>query len=170
MEVLCDVPSRGKAWPTASVEKILAEWVDLGECYLSWLKNARSQKKSVDLRLLSEGKKKLTLGGHECKLNLFWWPFLCTYKVNRFYTWNKQDVTCQSHLSRVHLCDPINCSPRGSTVQGILQAGILEWLAMPSSRGSYWTRDRTWVFCVSCISRRVLYYYHRLGSLPCYIL
>ena len=34
------------------------------------------------------------------------------------------------------LCDPIDCSPSGSPVQGILQAKILEWVAMPSSRGS----------------------------------
>ena len=34
------------------------------------------------------------------------------------------------------LCDPMNCSPPDSSVQGILQARILEWLAMPSSGGS----------------------------------
>ena len=32
------------------------------------------------------------------------------------------------------LCDPMNCSPPGSSVHGILQARILEWVAMPSSR------------------------------------
>ena len=39
-------------------------------------------------------------------------------------------------LSRVQLCDPMDCSPPGSSVYGILQAGILEWVAMPSFRGS----------------------------------
>ena len=34
------------------------------------------------------------------------------------------------------LCDPMDCSPPGFSVRGILQAGILEWVAMPSSRGS----------------------------------
>ena len=34
------------------------------------------------------------------------------------------------------LCDPTDCSPPGSTVHGILQAGILEWVAMPSCSGS----------------------------------
>ena len=34
------------------------------------------------------------------------------------------------------LCYPTNCSPPGSSVHGILQARILEWVAMPSSRGS----------------------------------
>ena len=34
------------------------------------------------------------------------------------------------------LCDPMDCSPPGASVYGILQARILEWVAMPSSRGS----------------------------------
>ena len=34
------------------------------------------------------------------------------------------------------LCDPMDCSPPGSSVHGILQARILEWVAMPTSRGS----------------------------------
>ena len=34
------------------------------------------------------------------------------------------------------LCDPMDCSPPGSSVHGILQARILEWVAVPSSRGS----------------------------------
>ena len=34
------------------------------------------------------------------------------------------------------LCNPMGCSPPGSSVHGILQAGILEWVAMPSSRGT----------------------------------
>ena len=48
------------------------------------------------------------------------------------------------------LCDPINCSPPGSSVRGIFQARILEWLAMPSSRGSSPPRDQTHVSCTSC--------------------
>ena len=43
------------------------------------------------------------------------------------------------------LCDPMDCSPPGSSVHGILQARILEWVAMPSSRGSSWPRDGTQV-------------------------
>ena len=44
------------------------------------------------------------------------------------------------------LCDPVNCHPPGSSVHRILQARVLEWVAMPSSRGSFWPRDGT---CVS---------------------
>ena len=38
--------------------------------------------------------------------------------------------------SRPTPCDPMDCSPQGSSVHGILQARILEWVTMPSSRGS----------------------------------
>ena len=65
---------------------------------------------------------------------------------------------CAWVLSRVWLCDPMDCSPPGSSVHGILQARILEWVAMPSSRRSSQPRDGTHVSCVSCIGRRILYH------------
>ena len=36
------------------------------------------------------------------------------------------------------LCDPMNCNPPGSSVHGIFQASILEWVAISFSRGSFW--------------------------------
>ena len=39
------------------------------------------------------------------------------------------------------LCDPMHCSPPGSSVHGILQARILEWIAIPFSRRSFQPRD-----------------------------
>ena len=62
------------------------------------------------------------------------------------------------------LCDPMNCSPPGSSVHGILQARILESVAKASSRESSWPRDWTWVSYVSCTGRRVLYHQRHLGS------
>ena len=47
------------------------------------------------------------------------------------------------------LCDPMDCSPPGSSVHGISQARILEWIAICSSRGIFRPRVR---ICVSCIS------------------
>ena len=47
------------------------------------------------------------------------------------------------------LCDPIVCSPPGSSAHGILQIRILEWVTMPSSRGSSRPRDQTQVFCIA---------------------
>ena len=49
------------------------------------------------------------------------------------------------------LCNPMDCSPPGFSVHGILQARILKWVAMLSSRGSSWPRDWTCISYVSCI-------------------
>ena len=62
------------------------------------------------------------------------------------------------------LCDPRNCSLPGSSVHGILQATIPEWVAMPFSRGSSPTRDQTHVSYVSCTGRRSLHHWGHLGS------
>ena len=47
------------------------------------------------------------------------------------------------------LCDPMDCSPPGSSVHGILLARILEWVAIPCSRGSSPPRNGTWVSCIA---------------------
>ena len=60
--------------------------------------------------------------------------------------------------------DPMDYSPPGFSVHGILQVRTLQWVAMPSSRGSSWTRDRTCISHVSFIGRQVLYYQCHLGS------
>ena len=62
------------------------------------------------------------------------------------------------------LWDPLDCSPPGSSVRGILQARTLEYVAVPSSRGSSWPRDQTHVSYVSCIGRCVIYNFYHLGS------
>ena len=46
------------------------------------------------------------------------------------------------------LCNPMDCSPPGSSVHGILQARILEWVAISFSRGLSQPRDQTWVSCI----------------------
>ena len=51
--------------------------------------------------------------------------------------------------SSLTLFGPVDCSPPGSSVCGILQARKLERVAIPSSRGSSQTRDRTWVSCTA---------------------
>ena len=53
------------------------------------------------------------------------------------------------------LCDPMDCSPSGSSVHGILQARILEWVVISSSRRSSQLRNRT---CISCLVRQILYH------------
>ena len=56
------------------------------------------------------------------------------------------------------LCDPMDYSPAGSSVHGISQAGILEWVAISCSRGSSQPRDQTCISRISCIGRRILFH------------
>ena len=58
------------------------------------------------------------------------------------------------NLSCPTCCNPMDCSPPGSSVHGILQARILEWVTLPSSRGSSWPRDQTHISWVSWIAGR----------------
>ena len=62
------------------------------------------------------------------------------------------------------LCDPTNYSPPGSSVHRILQARILEWVAMPFSGVSSQPRDRNSVSYVSCAGMHGLYHQHHLGK------
>ena len=70
---------------------------------------------------------------------------------NRILAYYAPSVCVLSHFSPVLLCDPMDFSPLGSSVHGILQARILEWVVIPSSRGSSPPRDQT---CVSCTAGR----------------
>ena len=63
----------------------------------------------------------------------------------------------QSLQSCPTLCDPVDCSPPGSSVHRIIQSRMLEWVAMPSSRQSSWPRDWTHVSYISCTDWQVLY-------------
>ena len=68
----------------------------------------------------------------------------------------RKGMYCIYSLQCVHsqlcvtLCDPIDCSPPDSSVHGILQARILQWVAISSSRGSSQPKDGS---CASCIGR-----------------
>ena len=56
------------------------------------------------------------------------------------------------------LCDPVDSSPPGSSIHGISQARILEWVAASFSRGPSWPRDWTCTSCVFCTDRWTLYH------------
>ena len=83
------------------------------------------------------------LGRHETSFKQ-----ICNFKS----LWRESkynDVLCLVVLLCPDLCDPMNCSLPGSSVHGILQARILEWVAMPSSRRSSQARDRTQISCIA---------------------
>ena len=74
----------------------------------------------------------------------------------------KQQYQCRLHAKLLQSCStlwkPMDYSLPGSSVHGILQARVLEWVAMPSSRGSSQPRDWTRVSFISCMVRWVLYH------------
>ena len=59
---------------------------------------------------------------------------------------------CLSHSVVPDSCDPMYCSPPGSSVHGISQAGILERVAISFFRGSSWPRDQTHVSCFAALT------------------
>ena len=67
-----------------------------------------------------------------------------------------QSCACVAWLC-LTLCNPMDCSLPGSSVHGISQARILEWVAISCSRRSSQHRDQTRVSCISCIGRQILY-------------
>ena len=67
-------------------------------------------------------------------------------------------------FSSLTLCDPMHCSPPGSSVRGILQARILECITILLSRGSSLPRDQTQVHC-----RQIVYHLSHQGSPYIYI-
>ena len=69
-------------------------------------------------------------------------------------TWSEH--ACSVAQSCPTLSDPMGFSPPGSSLHGISQARILEWVAISSPKGSFQSRDRTHVPCTSC--RWILYH------------
>ena len=80
------------------------------------------------------------LSNHLGRLSLLITPSLNGSKVK------VKVLVAQSCLT---FCDPMDCGPPGSSVHGILQVRILEWVAISFSRGSSWPRDQTQVFCIA---------------------
>ena len=75
-------------------------------------------------------------------------------------------VHAKSLQSCPTLCNRLDYSPPGFSLHVILQARILEQVAMTSSRGSPQPRDRTHISYVPCIFRQVLYQWCHLGTVP----
>ena len=66
-------------------------------------------------------------------------------------------IRCWKAESCPTLCDHMDCSPPGSSVLGISQTRIVEWVANSFSRGSSQPKDQTCVSCIPCIGRWILY-------------
>ena len=102
------------------------------------------------------------------------------FQLSLLHIFNELQCTLQSFLggtclgwlvtllARVCVCSVVRSyltlrihglySPAGSSVHGISQAGILEWVAISCSRGSSQPRDQTCISRISCIGRRILFH------------
>ena len=75
----------------------------------------------------------------------------CSHEIKRCLLLGRKAITNLVLVtqSRLTLCDPMDCSPPGSSVHGILQARILEQVAISFSRGSSQARDGTRFSCTA---------------------
>ena len=96
-----------------------------------------------------------------CSLGLSWPSFYSVWsQLIMLYAWNIPSALCplcvraQLPQSCLTLGKPMDCSPPGSFVHGILQARILDWVAISCSRGSPSPRDQTHKPNASCIAGR----------------
>ena len=97
-------------------------------CYDSWtIKNAEHQR--IDAFKL----------WHRRLLRVPWTASRSNQSLLKEVKWSEVNQSCPT------LCDPMDCSLPGSSVHGILQARILERVAISFSRSSSRSRDRTWV-------------------------
>ena len=96
------------------------------------------------------------------------------HKPHQVHAWLLVESVCISELRlcmhtqslslRLTLCASMDCSLQGTSVHGILQTRILEWVAMPFSKGSSWPKDQISISCISCLAGRFFTHWATLGS------
>ena len=127
-----------------------------------WIKNTQELSALILQLLTSHFQNKNFKRCFTIKFNwILWWEYLWChwfYLLLSLFLWKVCSNKCWIAQLCPVLCDPMDCSLPGSSVHGILQASILECVAMPSSRGSSWPRDRTYISYVSCIGTWVPYH------------
>ena len=179
------VSSLGQEYP---LEKGMATHSSILACKISWaeelggLQSIGSQRvghywatsthtKTIEFKLWSEFSL-LSLLSFRPIFPAISWTFSSEYAVDSLNSadlvWNNfsqnfyivffSSLCIKSLHSGPTRCNPMDCSTPGSSVHEILQARILEWVAIPFSRGSSWPRDWTSVSYISCIGWEVLYH------------
>ena len=83
-------------------------------------------------------------------------PLKCDYIVSGCFP--VPQLACAHAQSHPTVCEPMDYSPPGSSICGIFQARILEWVAISYSRRSSQPRDQIRVSCISFIGRQILYH------------
>ena len=82
-------------------------------------------------------------------------------------SWRCIVCACSVIQSCLTLCNARDCSLLDTSIHGIFQARILEWVAISYSRGSSWPRNWTCISCDFCIGRQILYHWATWEALQC---
>ena len=124
-------------------------------------------------RLRGQGAQTGALGWLTSSLHMFCWPAWYSERIwihfqhlefGEFHIFRKGQTGNSAHFCclvaklRLTLCDPIDCSPPGSSVHGIFQVRILQWVAISYSMLSSGPRSQTHISCISCLCRQILYH------------
>ena len=85
--------------------------------------------------------------------------YIAPHAVSLSHVGRLKDLCTCTKLVHLYLtpCNPMDCSLPSSSVHGILQARIVEWISRPLSKGSFRLRDGTHISCASCTGRQVIY-------------
>ena len=136
-------------------ESDLSEWLNwtaLNQTTI-YLRKTQKHPSTALLAVFSSSQRSLRLRGrHSC----FCFSLVKEGSGQTFYCVCAFSVT----QSCPAFCDPMYCSSLGSSVHGILQTRILEWVAISSSRGSFQPRDQTRIFQASYIGSWILYHWN----------
>jgi len=139
-------PEAGKLTAIATSSQGLEDPSNSNVLRRSYEKSSRKGRQALrdtDHGLLENGRRQATLTDlftHQHFLNLC---SMIGALLGDTHMQDRQLCVCSLTQLCLTLCDPMDCSPPGSSAHGILQARILEWVAMPSSRGSSQPRDQT---------------------------
>ena len=120
------IPGTGEpgGLPSMGLHRVGHDWSDLAAVW-----NTNSSKKTMSEEVLKLTS--LTFNARD--------QFISWYSHN-FNNIKLLQLWCCCVQSYLPICDPMDCSPSGSSVHGILQARILEWVAISSSRGMFPTQ------------------------------
>ena len=144
-------PREGNSYPLqySGLEKFHAP-------YRPW---GRKEPDTTERLALSLGRRGLTVLIGSCKLHSHSFYCACACLSRNSFCYNQVSCVWSVAQSCPILCNPLDCSPPGSSIHGISQARILEWGAISFSRRPSRPRDWTWVSCISCIGRWTLYHW-----------
>ena len=141
MQMTPTFPKPEKLCKRVKESRIITSWLDRG----AWRATVHAVTKGMTQ--LSKHLHKLS-----ASLALFWVALLFSripQTISYSLTYIESESESEVAQSCPTLCDPMDCSLPGSSVHGVLQARVLEWVAISFSRGSFQPRDQTRISCIA---------------------